>query len=601
MSSTPSGKLVLYLFFPPGINIKPCSFIAFGLDLFNTAFRRNRFDFGDSEVLARLESMVPVIGNTLYASNSHVLIQGLKASTAIIKCPLKKLEKSVPVFVRQTIDILKEIGNTESEVAQTALKSLAVIVRDKANAEVKEKDLVYLLELLAPDLEEPGRQASVFAMLRAIVARKFIVPEIYDLMERVSEIMVTNQSPQVQELCRSVLLQVLLDYPQGKGRLRTTMTFLAKNTAYTYESGRVSVLELLGAIVSKFEESLIGDFADLLFVALVMVIANDDSAKSREMAAVIIKNLFLRLDVDHRRLLVSHLRSWASQTGNPQLTRVAVQVYGIIFDALQADASTYLPFFIEDLNLNILRSVEQLTNEEEDQMDIDSQWEVAYHVLTVLGKVIRIFPDVATRPQKLSWTAVVTHLLFPHAWVRMAAARLLGQLFSMVPVAEPPRDGYPVSSPLAGLNLKEIAEKHSTQLKSSHLSSALGLQIVKNLFYIGKCFCVAKASGPTPSVDAENERDDEDEDDIWEEESEHEEMNRDNPLAWLFSKLSYQIRSAYIARRSRSANCVSSLVTNGWTYHSQAGRRIGMSNLLPSFVSSRRWQTTWKLLYCKNS
>ena len=500
--------------------------------------------------------MVPVIGNTLYASNSHVLIQGLKGSTAIIKCPLKNLENSVPVFVRQTIDILKEIGNTESEVAQTALKCLAIIVRDKANAEVKEKDLVYLLELLAPDLEEPGRQASVFAMLRAIVARKFIVPEIYDLMERVSEIMVTNQSPQVQEQCRSVLLQFLLDYPQGKGRLRTTMAFLAKNTAYSYESGRISVLELLSAIVSKFEESLVGDFSDLLFVALVMVIANDDSAKCREMAAEIIKNLFLRLDVDHRRLLVSHLRSWASQTGNPQLTRVAVQVYGIIFDALQANASTYLPSMIEDLNLNILRSVEQLTKED-DQMDVDSQWQVAYHILTVLGKVIRIFPDISTRPQKLPWTAVVAHLLFPHAWVRLAAARLLGQLLSALPVAEPPKEGYPATSPLAGLNLKEIAEKHSTQLKSPHLSSALGLQIVKNLFYIGKCFCVAKVSDPQTAVDAETESDDEDE--PGEGESEHEEVNRDNPLAWLFSKLSYQIRSAYIARRSRSVNCVSEL------------------------------------------
>lgn len=600
MPSTPSGETVLHLF-PSGTHQRSRSFVAFGLDLFNTAFRRNRFDFGEPEVLARLESMVPVIGNTLYASNSHVLIQGLKASMAIIKCPLKELETSVPVFVRQTIDIVKEIGSTESEVAQTALKSLAMIVRDKANAEVKEKDLVYLLELLAPDLEEPGRQASVFAILRAIVARKFIVPEIYDLMDRISEITVTSQSPQVQELCRSVLLQFLLDYPQGKGRLRTTMAFLTKNTAYMYESGRISVLELLSAIVSKFEESLICDYADLIFVALVMVIANDDSAKSREMAAEIIKSLFLRLDVEHRRLLVSHLRSWAGQTENSQLTRVAVQVYGIMLEALQASASTYLPSVIDDLNLNILRSVEQLTkeDEEEDYMDVDSQWQVVYHIFTVLGKVIRIFPDVATRPQKLSWTAVVDHLLFPHAWVRMAAARLLGQLFSMLPVAEPPKEGYPPTSPLVGLNLKDIAGKHCTQLKSSRLGSALGLQIVKNLFYIGKCFCAAKVLDSQPAMDVESEN--EDDGDPGEGESEHEEANGDNPLAWLFSKLSYQLRSAYISRRSRSADCVSELGLHIDGSHSQAGRRIGMSNPLPFFASSRQWQTTWKSLYCKVS
>lgn len=173
--------------------------------------------------------MVPIIGNTLYSSHMQVVVPGLKAATAIVKCPLNSIPKSLPVFIRQMIDIIKQTGSTEADVVQTAFKSLATILREQASAQVKEKDLVFLLEMLSPDLEEPARQSAVFAMLRAIVARKFVVPEIYDLMDKVSEIMVTNQSAQVQELCRGVLLQFLLDYPQGKGRLRNHMAFLAKN------------------------------------------------------------------------------------------------------------------------------------------------------------------------------------------------------------------------------------------------------------------------------------------------------------------------------------------------------------------------------------
>ena len=150
-------------------------FVVFGLDLFSTAFRRSRFDFKDPAIIARLGPMVPVIGNTLYA-------------------PLKSLDKSLPIFIRQIIDIIKQTGSTESDAGQTAFKSLATILRDSPTAQVKEKDLVYLLDLLSPDLEDPSRQASVFSMLRAIVSRKFVVPEIYDLMDKVSEIMVTNQS-----------------------------------------------------------------------------------------------------------------------------------------------------------------------------------------------------------------------------------------------------------------------------------------------------------------------------------------------------------------------------------------------------------------------
>ena len=148
------------------------SFVAFGLDLFNTAYRRGRFDFKDQAVISRLEPMVAVIGNTLYSSHMQVVVLGLKAASAIVKSPLKSIDKSLPVFIRQIIDIIKQAGSTEPEVVQTAFKSLATILRDHSGAQVKEKDLVYWLELLAPDLEERSRQAAVFTMLRAIVARR---------------------------------------------------------------------------------------------------------------------------------------------------------------------------------------------------------------------------------------------------------------------------------------------------------------------------------------------------------------------------------------------------------------------------------------------
>jgi U3 small nucleolar RNA-associated protein 20 len=267
--------------------------------------------------MKRLESMVVVIGNTLYSTNAPVLILGMRCAAELAKCPLKAIEKSLPVIVRQVLDIIKQAGNTESELVQVAFKSLATVLRDGPPVQVKEKDLVYLIELLSPDLEEPTRQASVFTLLRAIVARKFVVPEIYDLMGKVSEVAVTSQSPQVQELCRGVLLQFLLDYPQGKGRLRNQMAFFAKNITYVHESGRTSIMELLDAVITKFQVNLVREYADLLFVALVMVAANDDSAKCREMSAQLIKNLFTRLDEDHRNIVLSHLHSWASQNTHP--------------------------------------------------------------------------------------------------------------------------------------------------------------------------------------------------------------------------------------------------------------------------------------------
>ncbi|KAL6304961.1 armadillo-type protein [Sparassis latifolia] len=529
-------------------------FVNFGLELFITAHRRSRFDFQDASVIARLEPMVATIGNTLYTNHMQIVISGMRAAAAIAKCPLKSIQKSLPVFIHQMIDIIKQAGSTESEAVQTAFKSLATVLRDQPTAQVKEKDLVYLLELLSPDLEEPSRQASVFTMLRAIVSRKFIVPEIYDLMDKVVEVMVTSQSPQVQELCRGVLLQFLLDYPQGKGRLRNQMTLLAKNLTYVYESGRKSVMELLSAMISKFEVNLVREYSDLLFVSLVMVIANDDSAKCREMAAELIKSLFSRLADRQRNVIMSHLHSWATQHAQPQLARVSLQICGILIDLVQKDIVPYVPTMIEDLNCSLRYSAEMLesvmmNSEDADIVDQDVDWQTSYHALLVYSKVLRVSPDLVPQADAVDWPVVVTHLIFPHAWTRTVACRLLGSLFAAKPVAAP-RSDLPDDSPLSVTGMEDVAKKLCLQLRSSNLDAPLSLQIVKNLFYIGKCFCAIEL----PSRASETVEEPLDQDDDEDDGGQIDEHEKRHPLPWLFSRLSFQARHAYTARTNKASS-----------------------------------------------
>lgn len=521
--------------------------MVFGLELFNTAHRRSRFDFQDSSVIARLESLVPVIGNTLYSNQQQVIIPGLKAASAIVKCPLKAIDKSLPVFIRQIIDIIKQVGSTDSDTVQTALKTLATILRDRPKAQVKEKDLIFMLELLAPDLEEPTRQQSVFTILRAVVARKFIVPEIYDIMDKTSDIMITNQSPQVQEVARGVLLQFLLEYPQGKGRLRNHMTFLAKNLSYVYESGRKSVMELLSAVLAKFNPDLLKEYSDLLFVALVMVIANDESAKCREMASEIVKNLFLRLEENQRRVILSHVHSWAVQHAQPQLCRVSSQVYGIITDLLQKDVAQHAQLILNDLDAILEVSGQSL--EEASLANLDVEWQIPYHALSALSKLLEACPYFITEDDKVRWPVIASHLLFPHAWVRIASCRLIGVLYAEVP-ASTPRPDHVGGWPLSRLGMEDVAKKMCLQLRSQNLDATLGLQIVKNLFYIAKCFASFEAASLQVSEDDED--DEESEDGGADDPNPGDNDDLQHPLSWLFSKLSYQARSAHIARRNKS-------------------------------------------------
>jgi U3 small nucleolar RNA-associated protein 20 len=188
-----------------------------------------------------------------------------------------------------------------------------MIIHDCPGAKLQEKDLTFRLEVISPDLGESERQAAVFSLLRAIIARKFVVPEIYDLTVKVSEILVTSQSTQVQELSRSVLLQFSLDYPQGKGRSRTQLNALARNLDYVFDSGRKSVMEILDAVFSKFTDETVEEYADMFFVALVLRIANDDTPKYREMATTLVQQLLGRVEVARRKYFMAYVHNWTKQ------------------------------------------------------------------------------------------------------------------------------------------------------------------------------------------------------------------------------------------------------------------------------------------------
>jgi U3 small nucleolar RNA-associated protein 20 len=428
-------------------------FISFGLDLFVTAFKRGKFDFDNVDILARLGPLVPVIGNTLYSTHSGVLLLGLKATAAIIRCPVPQVEDSTSVFVTNIFRVIRNAGGTaESEVAQTALKTLAVVLRDNKSSIITDKQLRYLLEVISPDIEETGRQSAIFTILRSIVGRKFVVPEIYDLMDRVSAIMVTNQSTHVQELCRGVLMAFLLDYPQGAGRLKAQMTFLARNLTYEFESGRISVLEVLSAVLSKFSDDLIHEYADMLFVSLVAVLANDDSEKCRAMAGVLIKLLFGRLRDQQRAKTLQVLRSWVElRDEQAQLAAASLNVYSIIIDTAPEDVESIIKVVIPAITESSTALLEAETSEE----DVHLDHQVPLNALKALVRALEIAPVTAT---SMPWESIIQHLLFPHTGVRLAAARCISILMTQ-------KDGVDGVDLLGEEALLEIARKSCLLMK----------------------------------------------------------------------------------------------------------------------------------------
>lgn len=538
-------------------------FVYFGLSIFLTALKRNRFDTKSQEHLQMLDPFVNVVGNCLYSNQTSVVVTACKVLTVLCKVSLPSVPESVPVLVKRMFVIIKGSGNTNSNLIQTSFKLLTVCIRDRSESTLTEHQLTYIINLIRPDLEEPEKQTTTFALIRAIISRKFMAPEVYDLMENVAEIMVTSQGREARELCRGVLFQFLMEYPQGRGKLRQQMGFLVKNLDYAHESGRESVMEMLHVIFSKFSDEILMEYAEMFFLALVMRLVNDESSKCREMAGTLIKMLLLRMDSQRVANVYKLLDKWMSESGQRNLQRAACQVYGLAVDAFGDSIKNRIPQLLVrltemlELSNDLSNANDRSEEDDEDDMVLDLEWEIGYYSLNTYTKIIKQFPSIIYSESSVPiWEVVEDHILHPHTWIRISCTRLYGLYFSNV---NPETRQVIANSEMSYLNrskLRLLATRFTLQLKSKLLTEDLGTQIVKNLFYIGKCFYFIPPSEDVSDVAEETEQSKEAEEHDEEETEEHdgeEKLNDSNgvkapksSMSWLFNKQSFLARGAAI-------------------------------------------------------
>ncbi|KAG2222075.1 hypothetical protein INT45_007961, partial [Circinella minor] len=482
-------------------------FVDFGLHLLLTALRRNKFDSNLEEHREKLNPLVPLVSNTLHSNHTSSIILGTKIMRILITYPLDEVPNAIPAVMKRSFQLIKNVGNSRSQLIQSCFKLITICIRDNEKAKLSETQLVYLLNIIRPDLEEPDRQSTVFALIRALIGRKFMAPEVYDIMDLVGEIMVTNQAKEIRDQARSVYFMFLMDYPQGRDRLKKQISFIVRNLEYVHETGRVSVMELQHQIIDKFGDAILMEYAESMFLGLVLRLVNDDSAKCREMSAELIKLLLSRCTDDKLTTVYRLLDKWMNQSNKPNLQRASCQVYGLIMDVFtsKAVAAGLVPRLAHLLEEN--KAPEIHPDDGDEEMEVDFPWEVAYYSLSTLSKIAKSFPELMYGEDAMAmWYGVKEMLLHPHAWIRASSGRLFGHYFANVDAEDRTHKGDIQCEFLSRENLSDLVLKFIEQLKSHYLTEEQANQIVRNLFFISKCLYYLPAEEDTRQNDDEDDK-----------------------------------------------------------------------------------------------
>lgn len=422
--------------------------------------------------IGNLDGFFPQFEESIDLENESTLCALYRVLNLIITLPFSdEKDAFFEKAALKAFKVIQDLPTTASQISQIMLKFLAAIIRHKPSIQLNNSSITYILVRIMPDLEEPHRQSLAFNFMKAVLLQHIMLPEIYDVFEKVSNIMVLNHTLEIRAMSRGLYYQFLMEYEHGAKKLEKSFKFLVNNLAYPTEDGRLSVMEFMHTIVLKATSSLLDQLSVSFFVGLANVLVTDDSSRCREMASELLGHIFRKSKTSKMLSSMEDLTlSWLTNHSNNLLQRCGLMVYKVYVSELnygncpKLDKAAYAV---------ISECIKRAKN---DSSDVSTSWEEVYTSMNVWAVLCKQQQDeILGAKHKDVWKDLFETLLYPHTWVRLLSSRLVGTLLSNLDSV-----GFDVSPH----RIQTIAYRLLRQLAAPTVSSELGTQVVKNMILI---------------------------------------------------------------------------------------------------------------------
>uniref|UniRef100_A0ACD5UJH9 Uncharacterized protein n=1 Tax=Avena sativa TaxID=4498 RepID=A0ACD5UJH9_AVESA len=405
----------------------------FALMLLRNRLKSIKLHKEDEQLLSMLDPFVNLLGKCLNSKYESVLSITFRCLAMLVKLPLPSLKDNADPIKNVLMEIAERTGNSNGHLVTSCLKLLAHLLRGY-RISLSDDQLQMLVRFpIFVDLQTNPSPVAL-SLLKAIVKRKLVCHEIYDIVVRIGELMVTTQTDSTRQQCIQILLQFFLNYPLSEKRIQQHIDFFLTNLSYEHASGREAVLEMLHDILTRFPQRIIDDQGQTFFLNLVVALANEQHPNVSSMILRTIQKLLGRIGDQGKNSIFEYSLSW--YTGEKQnLWSASAQVIGLLVGNRSLGIGKHLESILAFAKQIMEYSV---TASGRVQLDLTGEtglpfWKEAYHSIAMMERLLLQFPELYFKQNtEAIWMIICKLLIHPHSKLRNMSSSLVASYFASV-------------------------------------------------------------------------------------------------------------------------------------------------------------------------
>lgn len=421
------------------------SAVVFGLNLLHSSLKKLNLKQADqTELIAMMDPFVPMLTACICnCKDNDVALVAMKCLMTFLRFHLPSLDECSKSLGAQALTFLSSSGsslNQSNDMTQACFRTLTYLInRDRdsmadqgsgkeellisgalgeqvlagnATLPLNGEQMKVLIAFLSVSITESDQHNPALGLIKAIMSRKFMSPEFYDLMHSMLKINVRSQKASLRQQSGGIFIRYLIDYPMSEDRFEAHLKQIVANISYAHKEGRLSAIQMLSSVIEKIPNALLQQHAQLIFLPQVLQLVNDDTKECREAVSKCLTILLRRCSKEVLNSFHNYAVRWCGGEGPMQVA--SLQVFAIFVESSPSFVKNHAPAWISRL-VSLLD-------------ESSREWEATYFSLICLEKLAKIDLSLFQQSKEL-WPFVVGRLIDPHPWVKLASCRLVQKLF----------------------------------------------------------------------------------------------------------------------------------------------------------------------------